>query len=131
MQQSLKFYFAGIKSSGKVVYFSATSSYLLLITLMIYALLQDGANVDEINLRMGRYEHLMDRLVKNIYSIIDTNLIHEIQTSSASQLGAAETESSQRGLVAEAGGPAQGGGQHLLRGCGQADRSGWVNNPEW
>ena len=35
--------FAGIKSSGKVVYFSATFPYLLLITLMIYALLQDGA----------------------------------------------------------------------------------------
>ena len=33
----------GIKSSGKVVYFSATFPYLLLITLMIYALLQDGA----------------------------------------------------------------------------------------
>ena len=39
----LKSYFAGIKSSGKVVYFSATFPYLLLITLMIYALLQDGA----------------------------------------------------------------------------------------
>ena len=77
---------------------------------MIYALLQDGANVDEIKLRMGRYEHLMDRLVKNIFAIIDTNLIHEIQTASASQLGAAETESSQRGRVAEEGGPAQGGG---------------------
>ena len=33
----------GIKSSGKVVYFSATFPYLLLITLMIYGLNQEGA----------------------------------------------------------------------------------------
>ena len=39
----MSLHFSGIKSSGKVVYFSATFPYLLLITLMIYALLQDGA----------------------------------------------------------------------------------------